>query len=198
MIAMRTFIAAFLSAILPLGAAYAQAKTVSVDEIPSSMEQLLSLRDGIAATPEGGAVIFILAMDMYARNPELGLQAFTLALDMDELAPGDVYKGYRPKRIWDERWWQIDKFPFLARIYVKGTKPDDSYAPPPGPIVFTVTEVRSQPDGTAKVFVATTSGNMPRPMVLKKNDKGLWKVTEASSVFVGPSALPPVKKKDDL
>lgn len=194
---MKTHAIAIVISLLA-GIAFGQALTVSVAKPPSAMEELVALRDRIATKPEGGAVVFILAMRMYGENPELGLQAFTLALDMDELASGDVYKGFQPKRIWDEKWEQIRKFPFLGNIYVKGTKAEDSYAPPPGPLAFTVTELRSQYDGTVKAFVATTSGNMPRPVTLRKNDKGLWKVIEASSLFVGPSALPPVQRKDDL
>jgi len=186
------------SALVLAATAYGQAKDVVVEKIPSSMDEFVSLRDRIARTPEGGAAGFVVAMIMYGGDAGLGLQAFTLALDMDELASGTVYKGYRPKRIWDDRWAQIDKFPFLGKIYVKGTKADDAYALPDGPLASTVTEVRLQADGSAKAFVATTSGNMPRPLLLKKNDKGLWKVSDASSVFVGPSALPPVKKIDDL
>jgi hypothetical protein len=195
---MKTFITASFLAILLMGAAFGQAISVTVDKIPATADELVALRDRIAKTPEGGAVVFILAMQMYAEKSDIGLQAFTIALDMDELASGDVYKGYAPKRLWDEKWQQIAKYPFLGRIYAKGTKAEDSYALPFGPVAFSVTEVRSQYDGTAKVFVATTSGNMPRPLYLKKNDKGLWKVIDASSVFVGPSILPPEKKSDDL
>jgi hypothetical protein len=175
-----------------------QAKTITVDSVPASIDGLVVVRDGIAAAPEGGVVVFMLAMIMYGGNPELGLQAFTLALDMHELSNGTVYKGFRPNRDWNDRFAQIDLFPFLGKIYVNGTKTADGYTLPKGPLAFTVTEVRLQKDGSAKVFVATTSGNMPRPLTLAKNDKGLWKVTEASSMFVGPSALPPVKETDEL
>jgi hypothetical protein len=195
---MKPRMISFAAALLMTGALAGQAVDVGIEKIPSSMEELVSLRDRVATTPEGGAAVLVVAMIMYGDNPGLGLQAFTLALDMDELASGTVYKGYRPKRSWDDRWAQIDKFPFLGKIYVRGTKADDAYALPDSPLAVTVTEVRAQADGSAKAFVATTSGNMPRPVLLKKNDKGLWKVSDASSVFVGPSALPPAKKSDDL
>ncbi len=188
--------AAVFSAAAP--ALTGQAKTVAVESIPASMEALVALRDGMATAPEGGAAVFLLAMIMYGRDRVLGRQAFTLALDMHELSAGTVYKGFQPKRDWEERFAQIDLFPFLGNIYVNATKAADGYALPGGRIGFTVTEVRMQRDGSAKVFVATTSGNLPRPLTLAKNDKGLWKVMEASSVFVGPSALPPVKETDDL
>ncbi len=175
---------------------FAQAKEVTVKSIPSSMEDLVKLRDAVAKTPEGGAAVFLVAMIMCGENRELGLQAFTLALEMNEVVPGKVYKGYKPRSTWDEYWEQIRKYAFLGRIYVKGTVPDNAYALPSGPVTFSFTEVRPQADGSAKVFVATTSGNWPRPFTLVKNDKGIWKVKEASSLFAGPSNLPPPQPEE--
>ncbi len=178
---------------------FAQAKDVTVPAIPGSMEELVALRDKIATTPEGGAVTFLVAMIMYGEDKELGAQAFTLTLDRDGLSNGTVYKGFQPKRTWYEYFYQIDKFPYLGKIYVKGTKDTEAYALSAGPPAFTVTEVRQDRNGMMKVFVATTSGNMPRPILMAKNDKGLWKVKEASSMFVGPIKLAPEKKVvDDL
>ncbi len=176
--------------------AFSQAKDVTFPAVPGSMEELVTLRNKIAVTPEGGAATFLLAMIMYGEDRELGLQAFTLTLDMGDLVNGTVYKGYQPRSTWYEYFRQIDKFPFLGKIYVKGTKTNQGYALNAGSHAFTFTEVRTDRKGMMKVFVATTSGNWPRPMLMIKNDKGLWKVKEASSVFVGPSAMPPLPKEE--
>jgi len=175
---------------------FAQAKKeVTVREIPATMEDLVKLRDGIAKTPEGGAAVFLAAMIMYGENRGLGLQAFTLALDMHQVVPGKVYRGYRPRSTWDGYWEQLRRSPYLGRIYVKGTVPDNAYALPAGPVTFTFTEVRPQADGSAKVFVAATSGDWPRPFTLRKNDKGIWKVEEASSLFAGATNIPPPQRE---
>ncbi|MBN2351628.1 MAG: hypothetical protein JXD23_03590 [Spirochaetales bacterium] len=174
---------------------FAQAKEVTVKAIPATMEDLVKLRDGVAKTPEGGAAVFLIAMIMYGGDNGLGLQAFTLALDMSELVPGKVYKGYSPRSTWDGYWEQVRRYSYLGRIYAKGTVPGDEYALPAGPVTFTVTEVRPQADGSVKVFAATTSGNWPRPFTVRKNDKGIWKVKEASSLFAGPADLPPPRRE---
>jgi hypothetical protein len=176
---------------------FAQAKTVTIDAVPASMDEMTSLRDRIASTPEGGAAAFITAMIVYGSNQKLGLQALTLTLDAGQLSPGTVYKGFKPKRGWYEKLYQVDKFPFLGKIYIDGTEAAAGYALPDAPFTITVTEVRMLSNGTAKVFVASTGGNLPRPVSLAKNSKGIWKVTEASSLFVGPIALPPVEKEPD-
>jgi hypothetical protein len=190
----------FLAALIT--PSFSQAKEVSVKAIPASMEELVKWRDTVAKTPEGGAAVFLVAMIMFGADNDLGLQAFTLALDPDEVVAGKVYKGFKPRTTWDLYWEQVRRYPFLGRIYVDKTVAADAYALPSGPLVFTFTETRMQADGTAKVFAATTSGNWPRPFTLAKNDKGFWKVKEASSLFAGPSVLPPrsgpEKKPDEL
>ena len=176
---------------------FAQAKTVTIDAIPASMDEMTSLRDKIATTPEGGAASFITALILCGSDRKLGLQALTLTLDTGQLSNGTVYKGFKPKSGWYEKLYQVDKFPFLGNIYVEGTSAEEGYALPEAPYTITVTEVRMLPKNTAKVFVATTSGNLPRPVSLARNSKGIWKVTEASSYFVGPVELPPLKKEPD-
>jgi hypothetical protein len=192
---MKKIIVATLLLAALVAPAFSQAKSITVKAVPASMEELVKLRDGIAKTPEGGAAVFLLAMIICGENRELGLQAFTLALDMDQLITGQVYKGYRPNTTWDDKWEQLRRYPFLGRIYVKGTIPDDEYALPSGPLTFTITAAEPQADGSVKVFVATTSGDWPRPFYLLKNDKGLWKVKDASSLFAGASKLPPPQRE---
>jgi hypothetical protein len=50
---------------------------------------------------------------------------------------------------------------------------------------------------TVKVFVKCTGADSPRPITLVKNDKGIWKAKEFSSLLVGIKA-PPSNVKDDL
>ncbi|MBN2353904.1 MAG: hypothetical protein JXD23_15120 [Spirochaetales bacterium] len=194
---MKTIMLSLTLAAAVAAPGFAQAKTVTVAAIPASMDEMTSLRDKIATTPEGGAVSFITAMIVYGSNHKLGLQALTLTLDAGQLSAGTVYKGFKPKRAWYEKLSQIDKFPFLGKIYVEGTSAEEGYVLPEAPYTITVTEVRLLPKDTAKAFVASTGGNLPRPVSLARNSKGIWKVTEASSLFVGPSALPPEEKQPD-
>jgi len=51
--------------------------------------------------------------------------------------------------------------------------------------------------GQYKVSVTCSGAELPRPVTLKKNDKGLWKASEWSSLLVG--VIPPMMTPcDDL
>ena len=41
---------------------YAKAQTVTVKQVPNTVEDFVKYRDKIAKTPEGGATIFLLAL----------------------------------------------------------------------------------------------------------------------------------------
>jgi hypothetical protein len=173
-------------------------ETVAIDYIPENLDQFLTLRDEIATTPEGGAVIFIIAMILYNQDQEMGLQAFTIALDRDQLSEGNVYKGFKPYSSWYYFFGQLEYFEYLGRVYIDGTDYSDAYALPDSPYSFVFTSKQETGENTVKLFVQTTSGNMPRPLSLVVNNRGLWKVSEASSLFVGVSKTPPDNTDDDL
>jgi hypothetical protein len=142
--------------------------------------------------------MFILAMILYSEDDALGLAAFTITLDSSELREGDVYMGYKPGINWYYFFEQLDKFDFLGRIYIQQTGYEDGYMLPSPPFVFSFSSIITLSENEAKVYIETTSGNMPRPFMLYKNNRGIWKVKEASSLFVGPSLMPPVQKDDAL
>jgi hypothetical protein len=50
---------------------------------------------------------------------------------------------------------------------------------------------------SVKLYAYTTSGNMARPISLKKNNRGIWKAYGFSSLFVGVSKTPPKKESVD-
>lgn len=176
---------------------FAETKSIQIDKIPASIEEFLELRNEIADTPLGGAMMFVCAIIMYGENNELGLQAFTIAFDKSELTAGDVYRGYKPAYKWNYYFGQVRKFPFLGYIYIQGTDSLKGYIPQKAPYTISFTEVRELAADQVKLFINTTSGNMARPLILMKNTRGLWKVKEANSLFVGPSRMPPDEKADD-
>ncbi|HEQ71961.1 MAG TPA: hypothetical protein ENN69_05690 [Spirochaetia bacterium] len=194
---MKRFTLLFLLLAVLLAALPAQTTAVEVTALPSTIDEFIALRDTLAVKPEGGAVMMVIAMLLYAENRELGLQAFTVALDQSTLSAGNVYKGYQPKRGWYDSFAQIDKYPFLGKIYVQGTRSGDGYRLPALPYRFTFTEIRKLSEDSYKVFITSTGNNWPRPVTLVKNNRGIWKVKEGSSLFVGPTELPPEEKPDD-
>lgn len=53
--------------------------TLSIDRMPVSYEEFVSLQNEVAQTPEGAIMMEIVAMEMYNRDRELGKKCLTLA-----------------------------------------------------------------------------------------------------------------------
>ncbi len=199
-IRIRPFMAAALiSLILAAAAASAHAVEIRVESVPKNEAEFLKLRDRLALTPEGGAAVFVVAMMAHAENRDLGLKFFTIALDRDNLAAGNVYKGFKPA---SGVSYHITRLADPARkhvpySYVSGTRPENGYRASP-PFVFNISTNRYSrlAEDKIKVFVACSGASMPRPMTMRKNDKGLWKSFEISSFSLDVPL--PKKVEDDL
>ena len=173
-------------------------QTFEVPGIPDSVDAFVALRDSLATTPHGGAVVYVVALNIYAEDEALGQQVLTIAVDQGQLSDGA--KGYKGKQLSNMQLQalkeRIRAKPYVARSYVQGTSPEGQYAFPPAPLRV---QIREQPhdvqEDTAKVFVHSTGADSPRPLVLKKNNRGLWKTKTASSLEVG--VRPPVQVVDD-
>ncbi len=173
--------------------------SIQVPGLPSTVEELVALRDRIATTPEGGGVIMVLSLLAYAQDPALGTKFLTVAIEAKQLADGsDGYKGKQPSRMALQCFRdRIGRAPHIARSYVQGTSPADGYALPPAPWTIAGREQPGdvQPD-RVKTFVRSSGADSPRPVLLLKNDKGLWKANSWSSLEVGVRA--PAGPSDDI
>ncbi|HUX11585.1 MAG TPA: hypothetical protein VMW87_01080 [Spirochaetia bacterium] len=197
----RVVILAAVLLTLQVNWVFAEGNNVTVDALPKTVESYISLRDSLARTPEGGASLFLVAMMVMKENPEVGLQMMTVMLDRSLVTSGKTYLGYAPvssvmfhiDRITREKGWS-----YLPAAYVAGTSPADGYRCTP-PYTYQISRNAysgEESGGTVKVFVKTY-GVMPRPVTMKVNDKGIWKVAELSSLFVDV-APPASDKTDDL
>lgn len=87
--------------------------------------------------------------------------------------------------------------PWVPRSYVQGTSPANQYTIPPGPLQFSF----STNDYTIisptelRMFILCTGADSSRPLRLKRNSAGFWKVAEFSSLVVGVKQ--PVKPDTD-
>ena len=174
------------------------AQTVNIDRLPATIDEFVSLRDKIAAEPEGGATMFLLALKIYSDNKELGKQCLVVAADRGSLREGDVYKGFALfNQDMDLIEKQLAKDKNIPNSYIKGSDPKTSYKISlPYVYEFSSNAYCGDPKtGTYKLFVKCSGADSPRPIGLKRNDKGLWKATSWSSVLVGIKK-PPVS--DDL
>lgn len=189
----------FAALIMSVSGLFAQ-KTVKIDAIPTTIDDFLTLRDKTAQTPEGGAAVYIVAMQMYTQNKTTGMQALIIASHSQLLVESSKeasYKGYFPTPGYDN---DIRNYfgpkPYIARSYFDGTKPETGYQLPKSlSMTFTRNTYSEMDNGDIKVFVKCSGASSPRPITLRKNDKGIWKVINYSSLFVG--TIPPANGKGD-
>lgn len=173
-------------------------ETVKIKKIPSNVEEFIEMRNQIATSPEGGAAMFLLALKMYPNYPDLAKQCFVTMVDRNSLREGNVYKGYQLLNgDMDLIKRQIANNLLIPNSYIKGSKPENNYAVKL-PYIYEFSSTKYSGDKSAgqfKVFVACSGASSPRPMSLKRNNRGIWKLTNWSSVLVG-IAKPPID--DDL
>ncbi|MFN3604958.1 MAG: DUF6935 domain-containing protein [Leptonema sp. (in: bacteria)] len=177
---------------------FSQEITIKIDNLPKNITEFEELRNKIANTPEGGATIFLIACQIYVTNKELGKQAITIAYDLSELSKGNWYKGYEPSNSQKYYINRLDSRPYLPFAYIKGATPENEYKIDlPYEFIFVRNQYSGdESSGRIKIFIKTY-GVMPRPISLIRNDKGIWKVKESSSIFVDVQA-PKQNIKDDL
>jgi hypothetical protein len=173
-----------------------------VPKIPETLEAFIDLRDQLAHSPEGGAVMMVLAFLLAAEDPQgrLGRDALTLAVDRSRLVPSsEGYKGWdlsiRDARRIEE---QFTSQPWAPLSYFLRTAPERGYVLPDPPYRLSI--CRNPYSGTAsegrvKVFVMCSGAASPRPVTLARNDRGLWKAVEWSSLTMG--VVPPVESLAD-
>ncbi len=175
---------------------FAQEKSITVDKLPATTDEFIKLRDSLASTPEGGAVVMIVATQIYVKDKKTGMECITIALDNSQLGKGNVYKGFQPGGSFNFLIKQLDSRPYVPWAYVEGATAENGYQVA-APYKYVLSRNRfsgEESSGTVKVFVNTFGVN-PRPLTMKRNDKGVWKVQEASSIFV--AVRPPVTPSDD-
>ena len=175
---------------------------LSIGHLPQSIAEFITLRDQVARTPAGGAAMMVLALHAYAEDPAMGQQCLTATVDRSRLKqdPGG-YKGWGLRRTDMQRIaHQIQNQPYLPRSYIQGAGPENGYALPAPPYIlnWSTNPYSGDPDtGTVKVFVVCSGAASARPVTLKRNDRGLWKATEWSSLIVGIQA-PDQAPRDDI
>jgi hypothetical protein len=189
----------FLLFVLISMTVFAQKKAlpmVEIDKIPQSIEEFFELRDKIASTPQGGAAVFVVASIIYVQNPEVGRQCLIIASDKSLLSPSSKgYQGFDFGSSTNFLIKQLDEKKHVPHSYIQGTSPDRGYMLNSAPYkIACATNPYSgnEQDGMLKVFVQCTGADSDRPITLVRNDKGIWKAKEFSSLMVG--VRPPKQK----
>ena len=178
-----------------------QLEPVRIDALPRSAEEFQALRDRVARIPQGGAAAMVVALLAFAEDEAVGGPMLVLAADRSRLqeAP-DGTQGFRLRKTdLDLVRRQVKGKPHVLRSYFRGTSPASGYRLPPAPLEIAFTDNPYSGDAAAgpyKVFVACSGADSPRPVQVRKNDKGIWKASEWSSLIVG--VKPPAPAGDDL
>jgi hypothetical protein len=174
--------------------------TITLERVPSTLDDFLALRDVHARTPRGAAAMFALALVLYSQDRALGSLCVLVSTRNDLL--DDDAQGYKGKRLRRARALDLESRvgskPHIARSYVQGTAHSAGYVLPPPPWTIRVREQKNsvESETRAKMFVWSTGADSPRPISLERNDKGLWKAYEWSSLEV--DVRPPARASDEL
>lgn len=173
---------------------------VQVGGIPTSVEDFVAVRDEVAGTPEGGAVMMVVALLVYTEDEAVGRQCLTVAVDRKRLQEGAKgYKGWQlHARDLQMIRLQLGGRSYMPRSYVEGAVPENGYGLPEPPYRFRfVPDPRSGERGTDahKVFIVSSGADSARPVTLHRNPRGIWKAYEWSSLVMG--VRPPAADADD-
>jgi len=184
--------------------AQAEEKALVIDRAPENVAQFLTLRNEIGQTPEGGAAMFLLALQRYQEEPSEGLKFLILTTDKSQLVKSheaESYGGYTLHKVERTRMTQqLEQYPYLIHSYFAGAIPENDYTPAPAPFSFTFSLTSysgSEKSGRIRLYIPSSGTDTPRPITLRRDNKGIWKVTEYSSLLVG-IRLPEGLKKSDF
>lgn len=170
-------------------------KNIRIEQIPATTEEFIQLRNNMATTPEGGAAVFIIAAIKYTENPDTGRHWVIIATDKNWLSPSNSEKAYKGFDLGNSANFllkQIDDKKYIPYSYLTGTSVANGYEPGNAPYQIAVERSADGGDGMVKVYIHSTGVDATRPITLKKNEAGMWKGFEYSSIFTG--IQPPIMK----
>lgn len=178
---------------------------MKISSIPSNAEAFKTMRDQIAVTPEGGAAMFVLALKMWISNPNEGIKCLIMQREINDLQASnaaDSYSGYAlGASEFSLTKSQLSRQPYIPSSYFVGATPSNNYQHAEADLELEITSNPYSGDlnaGKFKVFVKSSGADSPRPVMMVRNDKGLWKVKEYSSLIVGIRKSANEERKDDL
>jgi hypothetical protein len=163
---------------------------VQIDELPKSVEEFVALCDRVARVPQGGVAMMAVALLVYADDEELGRKCLPVAIDQERLSEGP--KGYEGWQLRASDIWllhtQIKDRAYVLRSYIRGATPENGYRMPDPPYVFEFADSPHSGDpelGMYKVFITSSGASSLRPVTVRRNSEGIWKVCEWSTLVVG-------------
>jgi len=163
-------------------------KKIVINKQPSNIDEFRQMRDSLAKSAEGGAAMFLLALKIYTENQDLGRKCLVLTVTRSHLSTGNDYKGYSVSHadmVWIDN--QLGKDNSIPRAYIKGASPDNNYqvSLPYVYKFYTNKYSGNRSSGVIKLFVQCYGADSDRPITMVKNNRGLWKADNWSSIIIG-------------
>ena len=188
-----------LSAFIFANATYSQGNNIDLQIIPSGITKFSKMQKKEAKTPEGGVAMFIAAMVLYGDNNEKGLRCFIYALDRELLEKSkNGYKGYLPIPTYLNYIKELNSRKYLGKTYIQQTESKNGYSLPPKPYKIEFEKKVDVKDDEVQFYIKNTGGVPPRTITVRKNTKGIWKVSDASNFFADVKDIPPKQKQKEV
>ena len=162
-------------------------QVISFKSIPTDIVEYQELQQTVN-TPEGAAGLFIMAMLAQEQSPHVSRAFMTLSLGQGQLVDGpNGYQGRQPDSAMSDHIKRLQNDPDIARSYVTGATPQNGYTLVDGDLTlyFTRNKLSVVTPNEIRVYVATSGAGTPRPVYMKRESDGIWRVAECSSLFVG-------------
>ncbi|TGY87876.1 hypothetical protein E5163_13245 [Marinicauda algicola] len=181
---MKHVLAGFAAALL-LGAPALGEERVSINGAVPSAEACESAWRG-ADSPERAATVFVAALVTYEFDRETALDCMRRIVDEGYLSANGALSHDFDYLV----EVGIARSAAIARSYIEGAAPENGYVLPEGP--WTVRFERDARfdlgDGLYRVKVFTSGQPTTRPVTLRLDAEGHYRIHEASTLFVGVAA----------
>ncbi|HPR60355.1 MAG TPA: hypothetical protein PLF35_05385 [Prolixibacteraceae bacterium] len=172
------------------------ASVVTINRIPHTIDKFLELRSQIAHTPQGAAVMMIVAMRICQQYPDEGMKCLVANSTSPLIGQGEGSDSYNGMKMLNtsELKRKLNDYSYLPMVYFLGASPANGYTPegPPFKVETSVNQysyVRSTAGSTRiKVFIATQDADSARPVTVRKMGD-YYSVTEFSSLYLAPKNL---------
>ncbi|PHS28325.1 MAG: hypothetical protein COA85_03700 [Robiginitomaculum sp.] len=138
-----------------------------------------------AQSPEAAATVFIAALITYQFDKAIARDCMTRIVDSSYLSNGKL--SYDLEYLIEVG---IDRHSEIARSYVSGAIPDNGYTLPKKPWVIHFTRDKRFDLGNKQYRVKVYTSGQPssRPITMRRDENGHYRINEASTLFVGVAA----------
>ena len=161
---------------------------VELNRLPVHLQRFQEVQQRVASTPQGGAAMFVMALNVYQQYNREGVKALVTSATGPALKADSGDESYNGFALLSQEMSlikvQLQDHPELTRAYYKGATPTNDYQPTT-PFRMEFTNLQDVA-GTnrKKLFVITAGAASPRPITVAP-EGNIWKVVEYSSVLLG-------------